>query len=75
MAGKWSQDETYTVEAAAITGALISLLIKGVLFWGLIRLVHSFGQGLRERSEFTVSLSRVENTPCRRRIFSQQVSK
>lgn len=49
VAEKWFQDETYTVEAAAITGALISLVIKVVLFWGLIRLVHSFGQGLRER--------------------------
>ncbi|XP_041860821.1 uncharacterized protein LOC121652231 [Melanotaenia boesemani] len=46
---KWSHDNTYTLEAAAVTGALISLLIKAVLFWGLIRLVHSFGQGLRER--------------------------
>lgn len=46
---KWFQDTTYTVEAAAVTGALISLVIKVVLFWGLIRLVHSFGQGLRER--------------------------
>ncbi|XP_013865849.1 uncharacterized protein LOC106518945 [Austrofundulus limnaeus] len=46
---KWFQDKTYTLEAAAVTGALISLLIKAVLFWGLIKLVHSFGQGLRER--------------------------
>lgn len=46
---KWGQDKTYTLEAAAVTGALISVLIKGVLFWALIRLVHSFGQGLRER--------------------------
>ncbi|XP_034732479.1 uncharacterized protein LOC117947549 isoform X2 [Etheostoma cragini] len=46
---KWFEDSTYTLEAAAITGALISLVIKVVLFWGLIRLVHSFGQGLRER--------------------------
>ncbi|KAJ4934538.1 hypothetical protein JOQ06_007331, partial [Pogonophryne albipinna] len=46
---RWFQDRTYTLEAAAITGALISLVIKVVLLWGLIRLVHSFGQGLRER--------------------------
>ncbi|XP_007571270.1 uncharacterized protein LOC103151253 [Poecilia formosa] len=46
---KWFQDQTYTLEAATVTGALISLLIKGVLLWGLIRLVQSFGQGLRER--------------------------
>uniref|UniRef100_A0A3P9P1E6 DUF7789 domain-containing protein n=1 Tax=Poecilia reticulata TaxID=8081 RepID=A0A3P9P1E6_POERE len=48
---KWFHDQTYTLEAATVTGALISLLIKGVLLWGLIRLVQSFGQGLRERSE------------------------
>ncbi|TMS16377.1 hypothetical protein E3U43_013670 [Larimichthys crocea] len=46
---KWHKDGTYTLEAAAVTGALISLVIKVVLFWGLIKLVHSFGQGLRER--------------------------
>ncbi|KAM4607045.1 uncharacterized protein ACJ7VT_015343 [Polymixia lowei] len=46
---KWGQDKTYTLEAAAVTGALISVLIKAVLFWALLRLVHSFGQGLRER--------------------------
>ncbi|XP_018530670.1 uncharacterized protein LOC108890945 isoform X6 [Lates calcarifer] len=49
VAVKWFADNTYTLEAAAVTGALISLVIKLVLFWGLIRLVHSFGQGLRER--------------------------
>uniref|UniRef100_A0A3Q1FEX4 Uncharacterized LOC110969135 n=1 Tax=Acanthochromis polyacanthus TaxID=80966 RepID=A0A3Q1FEX4_9TELE len=46
---KWFHDNIYTLEAAAVTGAAISLMIKVVLFWGLIRLVHSFGQGLRER--------------------------
>uniref|UniRef100_A0A3Q3SCB3 Uncharacterized LOC113145221 n=2 Tax=Mastacembelus armatus TaxID=205130 RepID=A0A3Q3SCB3_9TELE len=46
---KWFQDGTYILEAVAITGASISLVIKVVLFWGLVRLVHSFGQGLRER--------------------------
>ncbi|XP_068996203.1 uncharacterized protein [Embiotoca jacksoni] len=51
---KWFKDHSYTLEAAAVTGALISLLIKVVLLWGLIRLVQSFGQGLRERSEFPV---------------------
>lgn len=50
---KWHKDGTYTLEAAAVTGALISLVIKVVLFWGLIKLVHSFGQGLRERSEYS----------------------
>uniref|UniRef100_A0A671UEG2 Uncharacterized LOC115584337 n=1 Tax=Sparus aurata TaxID=8175 RepID=A0A671UEG2_SPAAU len=48
---KWSEDSVYILEAAAVTSALISLLIKVGLFWGLIRLVQSFGQGLRERSE------------------------
>ncbi|KAI3357120.1 hypothetical protein L3Q82_015585, partial [Scortum barcoo] len=51
---KWFLDSEYTLEAATVTGALISLVIKVVLFWGLIRLVHSFGQGLRERSEYAV---------------------
>lgn len=51
MIEKWFHDQTYTLEAATVTGALISLLIKGVLLWSLIRLVQSFGQGLRERSE------------------------
>uniref|UniRef100_A0A1A8A8T6 DUF7789 domain-containing protein n=1 Tax=Nothobranchius furzeri TaxID=105023 RepID=A0A1A8A8T6_NOTFU len=45
----WFQNKTYTLEAAAVTGALFSLAIKAVLLWGLVRLVHSFGQGLRER--------------------------
>ncbi|XP_024255369.1 uncharacterized protein LOC112232558 isoform X2 [Oncorhynchus tshawytscha] len=45
----WGQDKTYTLEAAAMTGAGISVLIKGVLFWSLFRLARSFGQGLRER--------------------------
>uniref|UniRef100_A0A1A8K3U7 DUF7789 domain-containing protein n=1 Tax=Nothobranchius kuhntae TaxID=321403 RepID=A0A1A8K3U7_NOTKU len=45
----WFQNKTYTLEAAAVTGALFSLVIKAVLLWGLVRLVHSFGQGLRER--------------------------
>uniref|UniRef100_A0A3P8UVZ5 Uncharacterized LOC103384776 n=1 Tax=Cynoglossus semilaevis TaxID=244447 RepID=A0A3P8UVZ5_CYNSE len=46
---KWYEDNIFTLEAAAVTGALLCLLIKVVLFWGLIRLVQSFGQGLRER--------------------------
>nr|XP_043893526.1 uncharacterized protein LOC122776844 [Solea senegalensis] len=53
---QWFQDSIYTLEAAAVTGALISLVIKVVLLWGLIRLVHSFGQGLRDRSELTSPL-------------------
>ncbi|KAK9515639.1 hypothetical protein VZT92_026267 [Zoarces viviparus] len=46
---KWFHDKSYTLEAAAVTGALISLVIKVVLLCGLTRLVRSFGQGLRER--------------------------
>ncbi|KAM9506006.1 uncharacterized protein ACWYII_048029 isoform 1-T1 [Salvelinus alpinus] len=42
----WGQDKTYTLETAAVTGAVISVLIKGVLFWALFRLAHSSGQGL-----------------------------
>lgn len=65
---KWFQDSTYTLEAAAVTGALISMVIKAVLFWGLSRLVCSFGQGLRERSEYTAFLffvsSRSQNRHC-----------
>ncbi|XP_066500456.1 uncharacterized protein [Hoplias malabaricus] len=46
---QWGQSKTYILEAAAITGCLLSVTIKSVLFWGLYRLYHSFGQGLRER--------------------------
>ncbi|KAF7645812.1 hypothetical protein LDENG_00197930 [Lucifuga dentata] len=46
---KWRDDSSHTLEAAAVTSALISLLIKAVLLAALVRLVQSFGQGLRER--------------------------
>ncbi|KAI4894072.1 hypothetical protein NFI96_009902 [Prochilodus magdalenae] len=49
---EWGQSKTYTLEAAAITGCVVSVVIKSVLFWGLCRLYHSFGQGLRERTSF-----------------------
>ncbi|MCI4381070.1 hypothetical protein PGIGA_G00247380 [Pangasianodon gigas] len=45
----WGQSETYILEAASITGCVISVTIKCVLFWGLFHLYRSFGQGLRER--------------------------
>ncbi|KAJ8016661.1 hypothetical protein DPEC_G00009560 [Dallia pectoralis] len=45
----WGKDKTFILEAAAVTGAVISVLIKSVLFWALFRLARSFGQGLRER--------------------------
>ncbi|XP_075946720.1 uncharacterized protein LOC142948522 [Anarhichas minor] len=56
-------DGTYTLEAAAVTGALHSLVTKVVLLWGLIRLVRSFGQGLRERMF----------SSCTQQVISQQV--
>ncbi|XP_076859203.1 uncharacterized protein LOC143512583 [Brachyhypopomus gauderio] len=46
---QWGESKTYTLEAAAITGCVVSVAIKCVLFWGLFHLYRSFGQGLRER--------------------------
>ncbi|KAM8927568.1 uncharacterized protein RCH25_007802 [Pelodytes ibericus] len=45
----WGNGESYTLEAAAIMGIIMSVLIKGVLFWSLFHVYRSFGQGLRER--------------------------
>ncbi|KAK3565891.1 hypothetical protein QTP86_020306 [Hemibagrus guttatus] len=45
----WGESPTFILEAATITGCLISVAIKCVLFWGLFHLYRSFGQGLRER--------------------------
>lgn len=45
----WNTDTSPIQEAAAVTGATISLVIKLVLFWSLVKLIKSFGQGLRER--------------------------
>ncbi|KAM9476304.1 uncharacterized protein Hap1MRO34_011895 isoform 2-T2 [Clarias gariepinus] len=45
----WGQSKTFILEAASITGCVTSVIIKGVLFWGLVHLYRSFGQGLRER--------------------------
>ncbi|OCT72643.1 uncharacterized protein LOC108696549 [Xenopus laevis] len=44
---EWAQP--FTLEAAAVTGSCISVLIKSILFWSLFRVYRSFGQGLRER--------------------------
>lgn len=44
---KWFEDSTLTLEAVTVFTALISLLIKGALFGGLIKLAR-----LRERSEY-----------------------
>ncbi|XP_053307994.1 uncharacterized protein LOC128470177 [Spea bombifrons] len=49
VAVEWGVGDSYTLEAAAITGSIISVLIKGVLFWYLFQVYRSFGQGLRER--------------------------
>ncbi|XP_061868673.1 uncharacterized protein LOC104551141 isoform X3 [Colius striatus] len=46
---EWGKGNSYTLEAAFITGSCISVAIKAVLFWALIHVYRSFGQGLRER--------------------------
>uniref|UniRef100_A0A8C8DBL0 DUF7789 domain-containing protein n=1 Tax=Oncorhynchus tshawytscha TaxID=74940 RepID=A0A8C8DBL0_ONCTS len=53
----WGQDKTYTLETAAVTGAVISVLIKGVLFWALFRLAHSSGQGLDRNDLYGINWS------------------
>ncbi|XP_050787619.1 uncharacterized protein LOC127038762 isoform X2 [Gopherus flavomarginatus] len=45
----WGQELSYALEAAVIIGSCISVAIKSVLFWALLHIYHSFGQGLRER--------------------------
>lgn len=49
---EWGKGNSYTLEAAFITGSCISIAIKSVLFWALIHVYRSFGQGLRERSKY-----------------------
>ncbi|KAF6719776.1 hypothetical protein FQA47_005166 [Oryzias melastigma] len=39
---RWFTDQTYTNEAAAVSGSLLSLVIKAVLLWGLVKLLRSF---------------------------------
>ncbi|MGH0128945.1 UNVERIFIED_CONTAM: hypothetical protein FKN15_057788 [Acipenser sinensis] len=51
---EWGAGGSYALEAAAITGSIVSVVIKGVLFWSLTRLYRSFGQGLRERSKYSI---------------------
>uniref|UniRef100_A0A803V5B0 DUF7789 domain-containing protein n=1 Tax=Ficedula albicollis TaxID=59894 RepID=A0A803V5B0_FICAL len=46
---EWGKGSSYTLEAAFITGSCISVAIKSVLFWALLHVYRSFGQGLRER--------------------------
>uniref|UniRef100_A0A672YST0 Uncharacterized LOC115421813 n=1 Tax=Sphaeramia orbicularis TaxID=375764 RepID=A0A672YST0_9TELE len=58
---QWYSNSVYTLEAAAVTGALVSLLIKGVLLWALVRLVQNFGQGLRERMFTGVEMTEPED--------------
>ncbi|XP_034609301.1 uncharacterized protein LOC117867931 isoform X3 [Trachemys scripta elegans] len=45
----WGQELSYALEAAVIIGSCISVAIKSVLFWALLHVYRSFGQGLRER--------------------------
>ncbi|KAF7695101.1 uncharacterized protein LOC124399727 isoform X2 [Silurus meridionalis] len=45
----WGESKTYILEAATITGCLLSVAIKCVLFWGLYSLYRRFGLGLREK--------------------------
>ncbi|XP_075045811.1 uncharacterized protein LOC142106716 isoform X2 [Mixophyes fleayi] len=49
VAVEWGIGDSYTLEAAAVTGSFISVVIKSVLFWSLYNVYRSFGQGLRER--------------------------
>uniref|UniRef100_A0A8C9NYC7 DUF7789 domain-containing protein n=1 Tax=Serinus canaria TaxID=9135 RepID=A0A8C9NYC7_SERCA len=58
---EWGKGSSYTLEAAFITGSCISVTIKSVLFWALLHVYRSFGQGLRERSKYPKkALGRVE---------------
>ncbi|XP_043355822.1 uncharacterized protein LOC119845198 isoform X3 [Dermochelys coriacea] len=45
----WGKEISYALEAAVIIGSCISVAIKSVLFWALLHVYRSFGQGLRER--------------------------
>ncbi|XP_043387450.1 uncharacterized protein LOC114021961 isoform X4 [Chelonia mydas] len=45
----WGKGISYALEAAVIIGSCISMAIKSVLFWALLHVYRSFGQGLRER--------------------------
>ncbi|XP_068096731.1 uncharacterized protein [Hyperolius riggenbachi] len=49
VAMEWGKGDSYTLEAAAVMGSVISVAIKSVLFWSLFNVYRSFGQGLRER--------------------------
>ncbi|KAM4652797.1 uncharacterized protein O3C94_015007 [Discoglossus pictus] len=46
---EWGKGGSFTLEAAAVMGSFISVIIKTVLFWSLFHVYRSFGQGLRER--------------------------
>ncbi|XP_077693491.1 uncharacterized protein LOC144276917 isoform X2 [Eretmochelys imbricata] len=46
---EWGQRTSYALEAAVFIGSCISMAIKSVLFWALLHVYRSFGQGLRER--------------------------
>ncbi|XP_018408599.1 PREDICTED: uncharacterized protein LOC108784329 [Nanorana parkeri] len=49
VAMEWGIGNSYTLEAAAVLGSVISVIIKSILFWYLYQVYRSFGQGLRER--------------------------
>ncbi|CAI9617981.1 unnamed protein product, partial [Staurois parvus] len=49
VAMEWGKGDSYTLEAAAVTGSFISVVIKSVLFWSLFHVYRIFGQGLMER--------------------------
>uniref|UniRef100_A0A8C5N449 DUF7789 domain-containing protein n=1 Tax=Leptobrachium leishanense TaxID=445787 RepID=A0A8C5N449_9ANUR len=46
---EWGSGESYTLEAAAVSGFVMTVVIKCALFWSLYHVYRSFGQGLRER--------------------------
>ncbi|XP_053546339.1 uncharacterized protein LOC128638422 [Bombina bombina] len=46
---EWGEGGSLTLEAAAVFGSFISVVIKSVLFWSLFHVYRSFGQGLQER--------------------------
>ncbi|XP_072333920.1 uncharacterized protein [Scyliorhinus torazame] len=46
---EWGLNETYVLEAGAVTGAFISVAIKVGLVWSMIKVSRCFGQDLHER--------------------------
>ncbi|XP_043532234.1 uncharacterized protein LOC122540459 isoform X3 [Chiloscyllium plagiosum] len=48
---EWGLNGTYVLEAGAVTGATLSVIIKAVLGCSMIKVSRCFGQGLHERSK------------------------